>query len=377
MRYLKKQDVAPAGQYILITLLSIFFGWLIFQRINEVLYNQHFPIGYDARSYIAGALALRNGYSPYESTTWEKISPGYVTSLYLYPPLLAILLIPISYLPINQSTSICVLLSLLSAIAFFLLLSRSLDWRLSLISVFAFPPTWSTIYFGQINFLVAILLLLSVNAIVEDNQIMLGVYLFTGTLLKITPILSAVLLFLRGYRRSFFYGVAITSVIVYLTLPIANLHTWMESAVFALLQNWQNPDLTSWTGLIVYHLPSAYGRILSLILSVTLIIYTVLRAYKISPILVLSTTILLPLLIAQIIWYHHAVMALIPFLIFWKQSIGYRVVAVTSWLIIASFGAQVMPWVLTFCWAISCWPGIIISMEKRFQPIMFLIFGSK
>jgi hypothetical protein len=148
----------------------------------------------------------------------------------------------------------------------------------------------------------------------------------------------------------------------------------MESVYFALTQNWQNPDLTSWTSLMVYHLPIAYGRTLSLIVSLTFTIYTAIRINKTPPTLALSATILLPLLIAQIVWYHHAVMALAVIFVFWKQSPGFRAAATLSWMAIATLGPQAMPMIITFCWIISCWPEVITSLEKHIPPMK--LFGS-
>jgi hypothetical protein len=49
-----------------------------------------------------------------------------------------------------------VLLALISALVFCILLQRWPGWVTALVMVFLFLPTWATIYFGQIGFVIAV-----------------------------------------------------------------------------------------------------------------------------------------------------------------------------------------------------------------------------
>ncbi|HVN14177.1 MAG TPA: glycosyltransferase family 87 protein [Anaerolineales bacterium] len=343
--------------------LIIIFSWLLLQRIYGFLFQNPYPPGYDARSYIAAATALRYGLDPYDgsSTSLEKIA-NYSFSQYLYPPFLAVLLIPLSLLPIISASYFCVALAFLSAIFFFILLRQTLGWKTAFLAVFIFPPTWQTIYLGQVNFFVAALLLLSIYAIQSNHEVKLGTYLFLGILLKITPLVSTMVLFLQGYKRSIIAGLITVLIIVLVMLPVTSLNLWIKGSFHAILVLAHTPYFASWTGLLTYYFPR-YGDIVSWILSGVIILYTALRIKKISAVMALSATIIVPLLIARIIWEHHSVMALPALAILTKQSQGSRILAIFSWLMIAAFGWKLMPWVLTLCWIVCCWPNIILRLE--------------
>lgn len=350
----------PRAFYVLLALFCL----ILFLRIGAQTIHNEFPLGYDARSYIAAATALRLGYSPYDDMVWQQIPIDVTFSKYLYTPLLAFLLIPLSYLTILPATYLCVFLSAVSAALFALLMKRSGGWKLGLVAVFAFPPTWQTIYLGQINFVVAYLLLLALYDIQSDQRYRLGINLAFASLLKITPLFSMGMMFIRGYKRSILSWLMSISIIVLVTLPFVNISTWLDSSYYALRQVWKFPNMVSWTGFFVHYLPR-HGEILSLILSVVLLIYTLLRIRRIPPALVLSAATLLPLLIVRIVWEHHAVMALPALLILWHHSSSTRLVAALSWLSIALFGGIAMPIALTLCWVVSCWPRCCEPLSKH------------
>ncbi len=350
----------PLAFYVLMALFCL----VLFLRIGSLTIHNEFSLGYDARSYYAAATALRLGYSPYNETQWQQIPIDVVYSKYLYTPLLAFLLIPLSYFPILPATYVCVFLSAVSAALFVLLMKRSVGWKLGLFAVFAFPPTWHTLYLGQINFVIACLLLLAIYNIQSNQQYRLGINLAFATLLKITPLFSTGMMFIRGYKRSILSWLMSISIIVLVTLPFVSISTWLESSYYAISQVWTFPNMLSWTGFFVHHIPR-YGGILSLILSAVLLIYTLMRIRKIPPVLVLSAAILLPLLIVRIVWEHHAVMALPALLILWNHSSSSRLVAGISWLAIALFGGIAMPIALTLCWVVSCWPECWESLLKK------------
>ena len=111
----------PLAFYVLMALFCL----VLFLRIGSLTIHNEFPLGYDARSYYAAATALRLGYSPYNETQLQQIPIDMVYSKYLYTPLLAFLLIPLSYFPILPATYVCVFLSAVSAALFVLLMKCS------------------------------------------------------------------------------------------------------------------------------------------------------------------------------------------------------------------------------------------------------------
>lgn len=359
---------------LLYVLLAVFFTVVVLRIGNLTLQNE-FPLGYDARSYIAAATAIREGHSPYDEAYMGGMTLDVVFSKYLYPPVLAVLLLPLSSLPILPATYICVFLATLSAVLAAVLLRRSIGWKLALFAIFFFPPTWHTIYLGQINLVVASLLLLAVYAVESDQDFRLGVYLALATLLKLTPLFSTGLMILRGYKRTLLTWLLSIIALVLIMLPVVDLGTWFESSHYALRQIWTFPNMVSWTGFLVHYLPGVGGN-LALIFSAVLLIFTLTRIRKIPPQLVLSASILLPLLIVRIVWEHHAVMALPALLILWKQSSSTRLVAGLSWLAIAMVGGIAVPIALMLSWIMSCWPDCCDPFLSRgYAFVSDVIFG--
>ncbi|MFV2045527.1 MAG: glycosyltransferase family 87 protein, partial [Anaerolineales bacterium] len=151
-------------------LLGIAFLVIVILRIVDLTLQNEFPLGYDARSYVVAARAIREGFSPYDEVHRVEFAPDVVFSKYLYPPVLAVLLVPLSAYPILSVTYGLVFLAFLSAVVFAVLLSRSTGWKLALLAVFLFPPTWHTIYLGQVNLAVAALMLLALYDVDSDRR---------------------------------------------------------------------------------------------------------------------------------------------------------------------------------------------------------------
>jgi hypothetical protein len=328
---------------------------ILLLRTSSFLWTLEWPPGYDARSYIAAAQAFQQGYSPYDDATWQIIKIPVSASKYLYPPLLAVLLMPLTSLSIIPATYVCIGLSALSAMWLIFLLRPLLGWRVALIGVLLFPPTWHTIYLGQINLLIACLFVIAIQSYRQRQENRLGAALALGTILKITPILAYFVLFLRGYRRSLAAWLAVVGRSVVVTLPFASIQTWLAGGSAALSQRWFNPEFRSWTGMLAYWWPG-YGEALGLILSVSLLVITLLRARKLPLGLALAAAIILPLLVARIIWDHHAVMALPALVLMWQAGADKRLIAAAAWLLIGLLGGITMPLLLTLCWLVCCWP---------------------
>lgn len=77
-------------------LLGIAFLVIVILRIVDLTLQNEFPLGYDARSYVVAARAIREGFSPYDEVHRVEFAPDVVFSKYLYPPVLAVLLVPLS-----------------------------------------------------------------------------------------------------------------------------------------------------------------------------------------------------------------------------------------------------------------------------------------
>lgn len=328
-----------------------------------------FPVGYDARSYIAAAHAITQGYSPYLSSTWTVVDIPVTTSKYLYPPLLAILFTPLTALPFVTATYICVLFAVLSAITYVILLRQELGWRYAILAVLYFPPTWQTIYLGQINLLIAIILLLAMRAYPGQSGSRFGFYIALGTLLKITPVVLCPLLIRRSLRSGMytFIGVVIFSVL--LTVPFVALSDWWSGGLYALQQRWSTPELVSWTGIFA-HYGGYRGEIAGLCFSLLFGILTLYRLRYIPPTYAFAALIFLPLLIARITWEHHTVMVLPALVALWIKPDNNRLLAGSVWLLISVIGGLATPFALTLGWIGCCWPES--TRSKILQAYQFL-----
>jgi len=332
-------------------------------RIILLFLTLEFPPGYDARSYILAAQAIRAGYSPYDESTWNHLPVTVSASKYLYPPFLAVLLIPLTTLPLIPATYICILLALLSACLLAVMLHHLAGWRLAILAVFGFPPAWHSIYLGQINLIVTVVLMFALGALDAQRERRIGGWLALGALLKLTPLLSLYVLVIRGYRRALVAAAAVIALSVVLTLPVVDVRLWVAGGIAAVRQSWTAPDLVSWTGLLAYLL-NGTGEALGFGLSVCLLAITTLRANKISTRMAFAAAMLLPLLIARITWEHHAVMALPALAILWCDDEGNRPLVAATWLLIAFIGGIAMPIALTCCWIVCCWPHLRIPQKR-------------
>ncbi len=161
---------------------------LLFQ-IRDMLEVQPTPPGSDAAAYLKAAIALRDGQNPYDQPIQTEVRPGetFPSLPYLYPPLLAILSIPLTYLPLQTGTFVYMLLALIEAAALSWALSRWIGWPVALAMIFLYLQTWITVYFGQIGFILGLLQFWALSAIQNGQAGALGVALSLGGLLKITP----------------------------------------------------------------------------------------------------------------------------------------------------------------------------------------------
>jgi hypothetical protein len=340
-------------------------------RIRAMVLSQPYPPGSDAASYVLAATALREGENPYAEATWATLMPQlpYPVLPYLYPPLLAVLTMPLTGLPAEAATQVFVLVAFISAIVFCILLRRWLGWITALVMVFLFLPTWATIYFGQIGFVIAALSLLALWAIEVDKPITLSVALFLGALLKITPGAGILLLLQRRYWKPLLAGLAVAALVVILTLQFVTIQQWVEGSTIALRVPWRAWWLASWTGMLTFYLTPPYGEALSAILGLTALAYTLLRLRKLPAALALSALLLLPLLFARITWGHHAVTALPVLAVLWKRSPGNRLLAAFAWVLITLLDFRGLAPALSLCWAACVWPEHTGYLDRFHQRL--------
>lgn len=178
------------------------------------------PTGYsDFAMYFAAAQGLRDGAGPtiYSSATLARIAAahGSCTSApilaYVYPPLLAILLVPLTGLPCVAASHLWHLVNLLLWVAATAALVAHLRRRwpsqrllATTLIVIASGCSWLLLFnlmIGQVVFIVLCALALSAWLVERDRPVLAGVVLAVAALVKIVPVIVILYYLLRGRWR--------------------------------------------------------------------------------------------------------------------------------------------------------------------------------
>ncbi|MCG8920553.1 glycosyltransferase 87 family protein [Actinokineospora sp. PR83] len=155
-------------------------------------------LGVDSSVYRAGALTFLNGdplYAPL--TTGEPWAPALP---FTYPPIAAILFVPLTYLPAQLAWGLLAVLSVLSLAALVRLsLPRTSANRQVLLvfaGAFALEPVWRTLALGQVNLVLAALV--AVDVLVLRGRPAGGVLVGLAAAVKLTPLIFVAHLALTG-----------------------------------------------------------------------------------------------------------------------------------------------------------------------------------
>jgi hypothetical protein len=218
--------------------------------------------GIDFKAYYIAADMLRQGKDFYdvEQQSREVLARGLPLneSFYIYPPLLAILFVPLTILPMNTAAQVWFFLNVTLYGASLLVLCKAVDlgrrsrnlpllWTLA----FLFPPALYTIYKGQVNILLLLLLALTCWLYTKGSQRLAGAALGVAIMVKIVPIL---LLPYFAWRRQYTLCLATVvtiSLIGVLGLMVVGIDphlTYISSVLPSLAQPRPNPSNQSLGG---------------------------------------------------------------------------------------------------------------------------------
>lgn len=181
-------------------------AWAAFLALVYAFAN-HFPYGLDAFDvYYQAALALAQGETPYQGINgWN----------YLYPPLLAQLLVPMTFLDDHAMVvNIWFGLHLVLLAGTFGLLARYVradDAKWLWIAPIFFFPFWQALYLGQITIVMLALLVACWAALKEGQKVIAGSILALAIWIKVFPFLL-VLYFLWRRDWAVLYGTFIVGV---------------------------------------------------------------------------------------------------------------------------------------------------------------------
>lgn len=209
-------------------LLAVEAGW----AIAVVVANK----GTDFYLYYLAAEALKRGWDVYSlgSAEWRGLAievnvPHYAPP-YRYPPLLATLIQPLTFLPPRYAFAVWSGINVVVVLGVALLLSRWLADRWVIPWVFiglaGYVPVLTTVYAGQVNLLVLLAVVVYLYAIARDHTAGAGLALAAGVMFKPMPITLAFHALFRRQLRIILWLLIGLTVFVLITLPAIGLEPY-------------------------------------------------------------------------------------------------------------------------------------------------------
>ena len=331
---------------VLLGLLSVIYLVTLYRGLDA-------PLASDFTKFYASAIHFQEGtsiYAPLDPTRFGATADSGKIAIHpnLNPPLVTLLLLPLSWFSWNLAYVFWALTSLVAGVAAMILLSRELKLPLapqgpilSLIPFLLFYPTWATIRFGQLSLFLFLLIVLLWRDSRREKDLraglilgfLMGLKLFTGlflllyllhrrgqTLLVATLTLAGgwvVSLSVLGSGTASEYWEALSQV------------TWTGASWNASLQGFFSRLLGGSEGSGLWDAPLA-GRVAATSLSVLVVLAFVIavrpREEKNLFQTDLSFCLVLPLmlLISPLGWMYYFPILLLPAALLWKRSRRYE-----------------------------------------------------
>jgi hypothetical protein len=218
--------------------------------------------GIDFKAYYIAADMLRSSQDFYDAQQQAEevrargLPPN--ESFYIYPPLLAILFVPLTALPLQRAAQVWFFLNMALYGLSLIIISRELDLGrhtrvlpLLLVLAFLFPPALFTLYKGQANMVILLLLAVTFWLYLRERQAPAGVSIGVASMIKVIPILLLPYFLWRRKYLLFLTAVATIFVIGLLGLIVvgwAPHRTYLWSVVPSLAQPRPNPGNQSLGG---------------------------------------------------------------------------------------------------------------------------------
>lgn len=316
------------------------------------------PFGVDAYAYIGGGRAYAQGIDPVGINLNPLVPEApFEVPPYLYPPPLGVAMMPLTLLPFRIGMALWLIGVLATTIALSVLLRRWTGWLAAIAAVWLFLPTWESLWLGQINALIALLVLLTIVAAQRDDD-RSGAWLAAGTLLKIVPALGLPVLVLHRRWRAVLLALGVIAAVFAVTLPIVPLESWYRGFVYAAISAEPSPQHVSWPAFFRQY-PQPIPDLIGYGLPLLLIGVTLWRSRAITMAWGVSAMVLLPLLAARVVWEAHMIIVLPVLALCWAAGRRGQILAATAWIGITLLGGIVVPMMLTLIWVACCWPQLL------------------
>ncbi len=322
----------------LITLLVFTIARYSFDSLLLPLMGRSLSQGGDFQSYFVAALMVRERQNIYDLekrfALIEKnpALPVKTKPPYLYPPLLAIALVPFTNFSFGAAYRVWVLVQQIFFVLAVLLLARNLAWlgRAALPAVILlagnFYPLYQNVDVGQINLLILLTLCASLFFWRREQFFWAGVMIALGAMLKVSPVLLLGLFVLQRQWRAVWGFTLATLVMLALFVAVVGLETVTSFVTVSLGSN--IPQLIGWInnaslaafffrvthgiGLAFLERPLWYASIALILGALLVISYKKRAAASLEFALLYSAWVVASILVAPITWEHHLVVLLLP-----------------------------------------------------------------
>lgn len=189
----------------------------------------------DFNTYYAAATLFVRGQNIYDGKLLgnliRNLGLEYIDgSNYIYPPYLAMFLIPLTFLPPLSAGFVWYIINLVAlCLATWFIASSGLhpetstsqksQWCDFMILSLIFVPTTYSFYVGQVNAILLLLLAGTYFFLEKDREIMAGVMLGTSILIKVAPAIMMVYLIIKRKRTAFISALSTVIATILITAP--------------------------------------------------------------------------------------------------------------------------------------------------------------
>lgn len=237
--------------WLLAVCLFVWLSWLLVIWFSVRLVSSH---PYDFEAYYAAAEALRywHGSEIFSATTLLHVSAQYGNCHpygnlgYVYPPLLAMMLEPLTLLPCASAAVIWMLVNaaLWVVVTFLLWSVIASRWRtarlesLTLASVvsFCFWPMAAGLFLGQAHILVLASMMVAIWLAEREHDWLAGAALAFGVMIKFFPVVIILYFLVRG-RYRVVGGAIIAGIVLILVMAWASSPLLVAQSIAAALDN--------------------------------------------------------------------------------------------------------------------------------------------
>jgi Glycosyltransferase family 87 len=314
--------------------------------------------GVDFAAYSQAASALVADHSPY---TADQLAGPYmptVSGLYLYPPLLSALVMPMTALPGPVARGAWSLLGAIAFVAVGVLVAqteglgqsrRSLG--LLVLAGLVFPPVYIDEVLGNLNLWLFALLGLAWLGHRSDRPVVLGVAIAAATLLKVFPVLLLVWLIGRREWRALGWSAIGAAAMVAIALPVTGIQPWLDYPRVILNAAAGVVAAVPTIGDLLTTMIGTGAARLVVLMGGIVVVYGTARRWPAN--LSYGMAIAVAVLTVPILWNHYLVLMLLPLLLVaaharprWLPAVPYLLLWPTGLGPILMIGSWLVPGVL-------------------------------